>query len=90
VDSGPLPVAPLHLGSPWGGAAEFFRASSLGFDLVRCRHDPPGTGHRAHRLGLACRTNRTRRPAPTWSTTPTPLVTGPLAAEALQTRVDSP
>jgi hypothetical protein len=71
VDSRPLPVAPLHLGSPWRSAAERFGASSLGFDLARCRHDPPRTGHRAHRLGLARRTNRTRRPAPTWSTTPT-------------------
>jgi hypothetical protein len=62
VDSRPLPVAPLYLGSPWRSAAECFRASSLGFDLARCRHDPPRIGHCAHRLGLARRTNRTRPP----------------------------
>ena len=56
MGSRPLPVAPLHLGSPWRSGAECFRASSLGFDLARCRHDPPRAGHCAHRLGLARRT----------------------------------
>jgi hypothetical protein len=60
VGSRPLPVAPLHLGSPWRSGAECFRASSLGFDLARCRHDPPRTGHCAHRLGLARRTGSVR------------------------------
>jgi hypothetical protein len=60
VDSRPLPVAPLHLGSPWRSAAERFRASSLGFDMARCRHDPSRTGHCAHRLGLARYTHRTQ------------------------------
>jgi hypothetical protein len=62
VDSKPLSVAPLHLGSPWRSAAERFGASSLGFDMARCRDDPSRTGHCAHRLGLARRTNRTRPP----------------------------
>ena len=65
MDSRPLPVAPLHLGSSWGGAAEFFRASSLGFDMARCRGDPSRTGRCAHRLGLARGTDRTRLPS-TW------------------------
>jgi hypothetical protein len=46
-------MAPLYLGSPGRSAAERFRASSLGFDMARCRHDPSRTGHCAHRLGLA-------------------------------------
>ena len=56
VGSGPLPVAPLHLGSPWRSAAERFRASSLGFGLARCCRGPSRTGRRAHRVGLAHRT----------------------------------
>ena len=53
VGSGPLPVAPLHLGSPRRSAAERFRASSLGFGMARCRRGPSRTGHRAHRVGLS-------------------------------------
>ncbi len=60
MDSRPLPVAPLHLGSPWRSAAERFGASSLGFDMARCRCDPSRTGHCAHRLGLARGTHRTQ------------------------------
>jgi len=60
VGSRPLPMAPLYLGSPWRSAAERFRASSLGFDMAGCRHDPSRTGHCAHRLGLARRTHRTQ------------------------------
>ena len=56
MGSRPLPVAPLHLGSPWRSGAECFRASSLGFGMARCRRGPPRTGHRAHRVGLARRT----------------------------------
>jgi hypothetical protein len=63
VDSRPLPVAPLHVGSPWRSAAELCGASSLGFDMARSRHNPSRTGHCAHRLGLARRTHRTQ-PSP--------------------------
>jgi hypothetical protein len=55
VGSGPIAVAALHLGSPWRSPAECFRASSLGFDMARCRRDPARTGHRAHRFRLARR-----------------------------------
>ena len=62
MGSRPLAVAPLHLGSPWRSAAERLGASSLGFDLARYRHDPPRTGRRAHRLGLARLDAGGRRP----------------------------
>jgi hypothetical protein len=55
VGSRPLPMAPLHLGSPRRSAAEHLGASSLGFDMARCRHDRSRTGRYAYRLGLACR-----------------------------------
>jgi hypothetical protein len=55
VGSRPLPMAPLHLGSPRRSAAEHLGASSLGFDMARCRHDRSRTGRFAYRLGLACR-----------------------------------
>ena len=63
VDPRPLPMAPLCLGSPWRSATERLGASSLGFDMARCRHDPSRTGRGAHRLGLASRTHRTRLPS---------------------------
>src|SRR5688572_1744866 len=52
VDSRPLPMAPLCLGSPWRSATERLGASSLGFDMACYRHYPSWTGGCAYRRGL--------------------------------------
>ena len=62
VDSRPLPVAPLHVGSPWRSATECLGASSVGFDMARCRHYPSRTGDCAYRRGLGGLDETIRRP----------------------------
>ena len=80
VDSRPLPMAPLHLGSPWRSAAERLGASSLGFDMARCRHYRSRTGRCAYRLGLACW--QTGRGAPKISSRRRPRDTPPGRAQS--------
>jgi hypothetical protein len=86
VDSRPLPMAPLCLGSSWRSATERLGASSMGLDLARYRHYPSRTGGCAYRRGLAGGCPSAFLPAPD----PGPCLEGASSALGLGRRGDAP